>query len=308
MEEQRDDAGEGAVVGEIDEFTFAYDANHPLAGHASGKEGGHEAYYEGHGANGSAQVFALHDFEHVEEGFAEDGRDDHKEGELCHARLFVSKEESGGDGGAGAAESGEDGHGLRESDDEGVAEGYFLTLTRTGIIGEGEEDCRDEKASAYYGQTGAKDFFYFVLKEHADDADGDHRHNDVEHVALVGVEALESACGAVQRTAHAFEDVPYFTAEDDDGAQHGGYMNEDGEDHAVLAVHAEEFGGDGKVSAAAHGEIFRESLQQAHEKGLEGIHLIVYILNGSSEERYYPRYSSVFSISALGVLGLRTMA
>ena len=55
-----------------------------------------------------------------------------------------------------------------------------------------------------------------------------------------------------------------FLPQDDQRAEHGGHVDRHGESQVLLPVDAGEVGGDGQVAAAAHGQVFGQSLQDAH--------------------------------------------
>ena len=209
----------------------------------------------------------------VEKGFAEDGRDDHEERKLRHAAFLVAENQTGGDGAARAAQARQHGKCLRDTDDEGIAQRDGSLLAWTCIIGESEQGRRQEQTTANDEQTVAEDGFHLFFKEETNDADGNHRHDDVEHVALVFIEISQAlaACGSRE---HAFEDFPNLAAEHNEGAQHGGNVNKHGEHHVFVGVNVKDGRADGEVAATAHGKIFRETLDESEDKGFKCIHFL----------------------------------
>ena len=90
---------------------------------------------------------------------------------------------------------------------------------------------------------------------------------------------LSMPCGVARalvplQLEEVVEDPHYLFPQDDERAQHGGYVYGDGEGEVLLAVEAEEGGADGQMAAAADGQILGESLQETEEKGFNPSHFL----------------------------------
>jgi hypothetical protein len=138
-----------------------------------------------------------------------------------------------------------------------------FALARLGPVAEGQQGGGDHGADADDEEPAAEDLFHGVFEEEAHDGDGNHGDEDVDGVlhALVPLE---------------LEDVgenPYdLFPEDDDGAEHRGHMDGNGEGEVLLTAEAKEMSSNGQVTAGADGEIFGKTLDDAQDKRLQPIH------------------------------------
>ena len=125
-------------------------------------------------------------------------------------------------------------------------------------MGECEEDGGDAKADAY-DERALKKSLDGILEKESDDADGDHRDEDVHGVAclVVPFELEEPA-----------ENPFDFLPEDDECGEYGGHMYGDVElqssGEGLSAV--EQYLPDLEVSARRHWQVFRKSLYKAQDK------------------------------------------
>nr|DAF45604.1 MAG TPA: hypothetical protein [Siphoviridae sp. ctBLh2] len=266
-----DDAGQGAVDGEPDQTAPFDDFDHEAAGQASRDERGEESGYERPGGDAGRQLAAGG----LEQRLAEDWCEDHEERELGYGRLLVAEQQSGGDGRTRTRESGHGGTRLRQSDDEGVAVGDCLPLPRPGIVGEGQQGGRQQQHGAYEGEDpgGVEQGVDLLLEQKTDDADRDHRDDDLEDVGLLLVETARE---------EPLEQAPHLVPEHNDRTQHGGGMQDDVEREVLFDLHAQQLLGDLKVPAARDGKKFGDALHDAEQDGLQCIHGSVVFLCGVS--------------------------
>lgn len=270
MISQRHRAHGHAVVSEIDEFAAAHDAYHPLAGSNATDEGGHKAYHEGHHAQvakGCAESF-LGYLDRIKQCLAQNGGNHHQEGELRHVGFVVAEDKSRGDGRTAATQTGQDGHGLCNTYNKGVNQGDALLLSRFAKVGIGQQTGGHEQAAAHHeqGQIFAENAVHGVLEEDADHEDGNHRHQDIQHVALVGIETGQSARASVERAEGATHQAENLTAQHHKGTQHGGHVNGHDKHEVCFGFDAKDMATDGQVAATADGQIFGQTLQETENQ------------------------------------------
>ena len=206
---------------------------------------------------------------HIEEGFAEDGGNDHEERELCEALFLVAEEETGGDGGARTREARQHGEGLGDTDDEGVQGRDVLALARLGPVAESQQGSGDQQADAHHEEAATEDGLDLVLEQQAHDGYGDHGDEDVDGITHSLVPFPLEDVG---------ENPHDFLPKDDDGAEYRSHMDGDGEGEVLFATHAEEVGSDGQMTAGGDGKIFGESLDDAQDERLQPIHSEDYLV------------------------------
>ena len=101
-EDDDQQADDSAVDGKPDEFAAFDDVDHPFAGHATDDKSRQEADQQGECSDGCCGVGRCHvaaqQVFDVEQGFAQNRRNDHQERELGQFFLFVAQQQTRGNG------------------------------------------------------------------------------------------------------------------------------------------------------------------------------------------------------------------
>ena len=180
---------------------------------------------------------------------------------MRHGGFFVAQQEARGDGRARTRKARHGGAGLRKADDEGVAVGDGLLLAGFGVIGESQQCGREQQHGAHDHEDigGVEQGIDPVLEQEADEADGNHREHEFEHVGLLGVETARE---------ETLQETPHFAPEYDDGAQDGGGVERHVEGEILFELDAQQLFGDLEVAAARNGQKFGDALHDAEQDGL----------------------------------------